>query len=160
MAEKGIMFKILWVGKTKEENLKNLIDEYKKRILTMIPLKIIEIEEEKRSKREKDHLSLRKESEKIIEKLNRKEYLIVLSDRGKMMSSSEFSEFLYEITMRNKDICFVLGGPWGLDKQLEERANFLFSLSPMTFPHELARVLLLEQIYRALSIGMGSKYHK
>ncbi len=140
--------------------MKNLIDEYKKRILTMIPLKIIEIDEERRSRKENDHLSLRKEREKIIEKLNKKEYLIVLSDRGKMMSSFKFSEFLFEITMRYKDICFVLGGPWGLDKQLEEEANFLFSLSPMTFPHELARVLILEQIYRALSIGMRSKYHK
>jgi len=84
----------------------------------------------------------------------------VLSERGKMMSSEQFSEFLADKFNRNKNVSFVLGGPWGVSKELEEKANCLLSLSPMTFPHEIARVLLLEQIYRALAIKKGSKYHK
>lgn len=153
------MVKILWVGKTREKNLKILIKEYKNRILAIIPLKVIEIEEEKRTGKENERF-LRKEKDKLMEHINEKDYLIILSEKGKMMSSEQFSEFLMDKFFKNKDISFVLGGPWGVSKELEERANFLLSLSPMTFPHEIARVLLLEQIYRALSIKKGIKYHK
>jgi 23S rRNA (pseudouridine1915-N3)-methyltransferase len=153
------MLKILWVGKTKEKDLKNLINEYKKRILAMIPFRIIEIEEEKRMARDIGH-SLKKEMDRIIENLGKNYYLIVLSEKGEMMSSEKFSDFLMDKFNKGKNISFVLGGPWGVSKELEEKANFLLSLSPMTFPHEIARVLLLEQIYRAISIKKGSKYHK
>jgi len=153
------MLKILWVGKTKEKDLKNLINEYKKRILAMIPFRIIEIEEEKRMDRDIGH-SLKKEMDRIIENLGKNYYLIVLSEKGEMMSSEKFSDFLMDKFNKGKNISFVLGGPWGVSKELEEKANFLLSLSPMTFPHEIARVLLLEQIYRAISIKKGSKYHK
>ncbi len=153
------MVKILWVGKTKEKDLKNLIDEYKKRILAMIPIKIIEIEEEKRKCREKERY-LKKEMERIIENLNERDYIILLSEKGRMMSSEQFSEFIMEKFNRNKNLAFILGGPWGVSEELEGEADFLLSLSPMTFPHEIARVLLLEQIYRALSIKKGGKYHK
>jgi 23S rRNA (pseudouridine1915-N3)-methyltransferase len=153
------MLKILWVGKTKEKDLKNLINEYKKRILNMIPLRIIEIEEERKRNNYNEYF-LKKEMERIVENLGKDDYLIVLSERGKMMSSEQFSEFLADKFNRNKNVSFVLGGPWGVSKELEEKANCLLSLSPMTFPHEIARVLLLEQIYRALAIKKGSKYHK
>ncbi len=153
------MLKILWVGKTKEKDLKNLINEYKKRILAMIPFRIIEIEEEKRMERDSGH-SLKKEMDRIIENLGKNDYLIVLSEKGEMMNSEKFSDFLMDKFNRSKNISFILGGPWGVSKELEEKANFLLSLSPMTFPHEIARVLLLEQIYRAISIKKGSKYHK
>lgn len=153
------MLKILWIGKTKEKNLKILINEYKNRISAIIPLKIFEIEEEKRRGKENERF-LRKEKDKLMKHLNEKDYLIVLSEKGKMMSSEQFSEFLTDKFFKNKDISFVLGGPWGISKELDEKANFLLSLSPMTFPHEIARVLLLEQIYRALTIKKGIKYHK
>ncbi len=153
------MVKILWVGKTKERDLKNLINEYKKRILAMIPLKIIEIEEEKRTGKDSDRF-LRKEMDRIMENLNEDDYLILLSEKGQMMHSERFSEFLMDKFSKNKNISFILGGPWGVSKELEVKAHFLLSLSPMTFPHEITRVLLFEQIYRALSIKKGRKYHK
>lgn len=153
------MIKILWVGKTKEKGLKNLINEYKKRILTMSPIKIVEIEEEKRTGKDEEKY-LKREMEKIIENLDKKDYIILLSEKGKLMNSEQFSEFIKDKFNKNKNITFILGGPWGVSEKLEGEVNFLLSLSPMTFPHEIARVLLLEQIYRALSIKKGSKYHK
>lgn len=153
------MLKILWVGETKEKDLKNLINEYKRRVLAMIPMRNIEIEEEKRSGKESEHF-LKKEMGRIMENLDKDDYLIVLSERGEMMNSEKFSDFLMDKFNKSKNVSFVLGGPWGVSKELEEKADYLLSLSPMTFPHEIARVLLLEQIYRALSIKKGSKYHR
>lgn len=153
------MIKILWIGKTKEKDLKNLINEYKKRILAMIPLRIIEIEEEKRAGKNEERY-LKKEMEKIIENLNEKDYIILLSEKGRLMNSEQFSDFIMDKFKKNKNLTFILGGPWGVSQELEGEVNFLLSLSPMTFPHEIARVLLLEQIYRALSIKKGGKYHR
>ncbi len=123
------MLKILWVGKTKENNLKNLINEYKKRILAVVPIRNIEIEEEKRSGRDNEYF-LKKEMVRIMENLSEDDYLIVLSERGKMMSSEKFSDFLMDKFNKNKNISFVLVDHGGFQKNWRRELIIYFHSLP------------------------------
>ncbi|MCM2325898.1 MAG: 23S rRNA (pseudouridine(1915)-N(3))-methyltransferase RlmH [Candidatus Woesearchaeota archaeon] len=138
--------KIICVGKIKDKNIISLIDEYSKRIdrTTFIEIK------------DSDPM---KEGEKIIETLEKikDKHVFVLSEEGREFSSIEFAQKLKKI---EKEIVFVIGGPFGLSDEVKKKADVLFSLSRMTFTHEMARLFLIEQVYRAISINDGKKYHK
>lgn len=151
------MIKLITVGTIKENYLKEAIEEYKKRVSKYTNIEIIELKDEGLVEEEK---AIKLEGEKIKKYLNDKDYLITLEIEGKEYSSIEFSEKLDNILIENSNITFVIGGSYGLSKEITSKAKMHLSFSKMTFPHQLFRVLLLEQIYRAYKINNNESYHK
>ncbi|WP_027408115.1 23S rRNA (pseudouridine(1915)-N(3))-methyltransferase RlmH [Anoxybacillus tepidamans] len=155
---------IISVGKLKEKYLKQGIDEYIKRLSAYAKVEIVEVADEKAP----EHLSEQemkqvkeKEGERILAKIPNDAYVVVLAIEGKMKSSEEFAASLDQLATYGKSkIAFVIGGSLGLSQQVMQRANESLSFSKMTFPHQLMRLILLEQIYRAFRINRGEPYHK
>ncbi len=155
---------IVCVGKLKEGYLINAIDEYSKRLRTYCKLTIIEVADEKiqekMSKKQEDILR-KKEGEKILSKVADKAFVIALDIDGQMLGSIEFTRFLEEKANRGySHIMFIIGGSIGLCDKVLERADYKLSFSKMTFPHQLFRVMLIEQIYRVYKIRSNETYHK
>jgi 23S rRNA (pseudouridine1915-N3)-methyltransferase len=155
---------IICVGKLKEKYLKQGIDEYVKRLSGYAKVEIIEVPDEKSpenlSDQEMEQVK-QKEGERILAKISDDTYVIALAIEGKMKSSEELAESLDKLATYGKSkIAFVIGGSLGLSKQVMQRANEALSFSKMTFPHQLMRLILLEQIYRAFRINRGEPYHK
>lgn len=159
------MIKILAVGKLKEKYLKSAISEYSKRLRPYTKLKIVEISDEQApenlSQKELEQV-LEVEGEKLLSQIKDLDFVITLEIGGKSLSSEEFSQFLREEIDFGKggDIVFVIGGSNGLSPRVSERSDYKLSFSKMTFPHQLMRVILLEQIYRAFRIIHNHPYHK
>ncbi len=151
------MIKIITVGSIKEQYLKDAIEEYQKRIQKYSNIEIIEVKEEGIVEEEK---AKKLEADKILKQIKEKEYVITLAIEGKMLSSLEFASKMNDIMIENSNITFVIGGSYGLEDSIKERSNFHLSFSNMTFPHQLFRVLLLEQIYRTFKINHNESYHK
>ena len=151
------MIKIITVGQLKEKYLKEAVEEYKKRLSKYTNLEIIEIKDEGLVEESK---AIELEGEKINKYLDNKDYIITLEIEGKQMSSVEFSEKLERIQMENSNIVFIIGGSYGLSKSIKDKSNLKLSFSKMTFPHQLFRVILLEQIYRSYKIINNERYHK
>ena len=154
------MISIVAVGKIKEKSLSQLIEEYKKRIGAYSKIEIIEVSDEPN-----DRLSDEKvkeiEGQRIIKQLKKDSYVILLSLKGKQMDSIKFSREIEKInTYNSSHITFVIGGSVGVSEQVEQRADLLLKLSEMTFPHNIARLLILEQIYLAYKILNNETYHK
>lgn len=149
--------KIICVGKLKENYLKEASKEYQKRIQKYTNLEIIEVEDEKI---DDEKITLQKEKIKIEKHLHPKDYIITLEIEGKQMSSLEWAEKLNQIFIQNSNIILLIGGSYGLHQDLKKRSNYKLSFSKMTFPHQLFRILLLEQIYRSYKILSNEKYHK
>lgn len=151
------MIKIITVGFLKELYLKDAIAEYLKRIKKYTNIEMIELKDEGIVEPKK---ALQLEEERIIKQINDKDYIITLEIEGKELSSVEFADKMNHIMIENSNILFIIGGSYGLSDTIKERANFHLSFSKMTFPHQLFRVLLLEQIYRAYKINHNESYHK
>ena len=151
------MIKIIAVGSVKEKYLQDAITEYIKRIKKYTNLDIIEVKDEGIVEKEK---ALNIEAEKIKKHINEKEYLITLEIEGKEYTSLEFANKLENIFIENSNITFIIGGSHGLHENVKEKANLHLSFSKMTFPHQLFRLLLLEQIYRSYKINNNESYHK
>lgn len=151
------MIKIICLGKVKEKYLQDGIDEYIKRISKYTQVKIIELEDEGIKD---DKVALKKEKEKILKYLNTKDYIIALDISGKEMTSLEFADKIDKTLIINSDITFIIGGSYGLDEEIKSISNYRLSFSKMTFPHQLFRLILLEQIYRAYKINHNEEYHK
>ena len=148
------MIKLLCVGKIKEKFYKDAIMEYKKRLSKYTKLQIIEINDEK------EEVALKKEAENIMKYINEKDYVITLEIEGKTLSSVEFAEKLAKTLMINSNITFVIGGSYGLADSIKQRSNYRLSFSKLTFPHQLFRVIFLEQLYRSFKINNRETYHK
>ncbi|MBQ2639651.1 MAG: 23S rRNA (pseudouridine(1915)-N(3))-methyltransferase RlmH [Bacilli bacterium] len=151
------MIKIITVGNIKEKYLKDAIEEYRKRLSKYTKLEIIEVKDEGLVEKEK---AIDKEASKIEKYINEKDYIITLEIEGKELSSLDFAKKLDKIQIENSNITFIIGGSYGLSDKIKEKRNFHLSFSKMTFPHQLFRVFLLEQIYRAYKINNNEKYHK
>lgn len=151
------MIKIITVGSIKENYLKDAIEEYKKRLSKYTNLEIIELKDEGLVEEEK---AKKLEAEKIEKQLGEKDYIITLEIEGKEYTSEEFAEKLRLIQMESSNITFIIGGSYGLDDRIKQRAKMHLSFSKMTFPHQLFRVILLEQIYRSYKINNHESYHK
>jgi len=151
------MIKIICVGKIKEDFYKNAIDEYKKRLSKYTDLQIIEVPDEGLSDIK---TSLKKESEKILKQINHKDYIITMEIEGKQLTSTELAEKIDNIFNINSNITFIIGGSYGLSDEIKKIANFKLSFSKLTFPHQLFRIILLEQIYRVFKINNNESYHK
>ncbi len=144
------MLKIIAVGKMKNKPLEELANEYRKRISKYDKLDIVEIKD----------MGVEKEGEKILEILrSAKGKIYAMTEEGKHQTSEEFSQTLENDLMTNGTSIFIIGGPYGLSQEVKQAAHCIFSLSKMTFTHEWARTILLEQLYRAKSISAGSSYH-
>ncbi len=151
------MIKIITVGQIKEKYLKEAIEEYKKRISKYTNLEIIELKDEGLVEEEK---AKKLEAEKIERQLNDKDYIVTLEIEGKEYTSLEFAEKLRTIQIENSNITFIIGGSYGLADSIKSKAKMHLSFSKMTFPHQLFRVILLEQIYRSYKINNNENYHK
>lgn len=151
------MIKIICIGKIKEKYFSEAIKEYEKRLSKYTNLEIIELQDEGIKDKK---VALKKEKEKIEKVLNSKDYLITLEIEGKELTSLELSTKIDETLAINSNITFLIGGSYGLDDELKKRANFHLSFSKLTFPHQLFRILLLEQIYRSFKIQNNEEYHK
>lgn len=151
------MIKIICVGKIKEKYLKDAIDEYTKRISKYTKLNLIEVKDY-----DYDDINkvLNSEKEQIEKYIDSKDYLITLEIEGKQISSEQLATKLDETLTINSNITFVIGGSYGIDKSIKDKANYHLSFSTLTFPHQLFRVLLLEQIYRSYKINNNESYHK
>ena len=151
------MIKVLVVGSIKEQYLKDAIEEYKKRISKYTNIEIIEVKDEGLVEESK---AMKLEEEKLMKHINEKDYLITLEIEWKQFTSPEFAEKINNILIENSNITFVIGGSYGLTDNIKNKARLHLSFSKMTFPHQLFRVLLLEQIYRAYKINNNESYHK
>ena len=151
------MIKIITVGSIKEKYLKEAIDEYTKRIRKYTNIEIIEVKDEGLVEENK---AISMEGFKIQKYLNQKDYIITMEIDGKEMTSIEFSEKINQILIENSNIVFIIGGSYGLSQEIKNQAKLHLSFSKMTFPHQLFRVMLLEQIYRSYKIINNESYHK
>lgn len=151
------MIKIITVGNLKEKYLKDAIAEYTKRLKKYTNIEIIELKDEGLVEESK---AMNLEAQKIKKYLNSKDYLITLEIEGKEFSSVEFAKKIDNVLISYSNITFVIGGSYGLSDEIKNMSNLALSFSKMTFPHQLFRVLLLEQIYRAFKINNNESYHK
>ena len=155
-----IKINIIAVGKVKEKYFSLGIEEYKKRLSRFCDFNIIEIEEENYSKADDGTIALikQKEGERILKKLSG--YTVATAIEGKELSSEKFAELIEKTSATHSAINFVIGGSYGLSDGVKQKADMLLSVSDMTFPHTLFRLMLTEQIYRAFCILNGVAYHK
>lgn len=148
------MIKIICIGKIKEKYLRDAIEDYKKRISKYTKLDIIELQDEATGD------ILIKEKEKIIKYINPKDYIITLGINGEMLNSKELSKKIEKTFINYPNITFIVGGSYGLHEDIYKISNYNLSFSKLTFPHQLFRVILLEQIYRSYKIINNESYHK
>lgn len=155
---------IIAVGKIKDKYIQEGIKEFSKRLSRYCNLKIIEVEDEKAPENLSDRdmeAVKKKEGEKILSKIPQNSSIISLEIQGKQISSEELSEKMEELMVNGmNDITFIVGGSLGLSDEVRSKSNFKLSFSKMTFPHQLMRLILLEQIYRAWKIMKNEPYHK
>lgn len=155
---------IACVGRIKEKFYTAAVDEYQKRLGRYCNFRIAEVKDEAipDSPSEKEALKiLEKEGNKLLDKIPSGAYVIALCIEGKQLSSEALAEKISSAALAgNSKLCFIIGGSLGLSDTVKQRADFKLSFSPMTFPHQLMRVILSEQIYRAYTIISGQKYHK
>lgn len=154
--------KLICVGKLKEEYLTLAVKEYSKRISGFANLEIIEVEEAKQNKDNQAETIkvIKDETSNLIKQLNSKEFNILLDVSGKQFSSEEFSSKIDSTLKDFSTITFFIGGSNGVDDSLRNLVNLRWSFSKLTFPHQLIRVMLLEQIYRMFKINSNQAYHK
>ncbi|MBR6127230.1 23S rRNA (pseudouridine(1915)-N(3))-methyltransferase RlmH [bacterium] len=153
--------KVIALGKIKEKFLKDGIDEFLKRLVPYTSIEIIELNPIEIKDENLTQKILEEEGEKILSNIKENSYVITLEINGKQLSSEEFAQKINEITMSGVgELIFVIGSSCGLASSVSSRADFKLSMSKMTFLHQFARLILVEQIYRAFKIMKGEKYHK
>lgn len=155
---------LIVLGKLKEKYMKDFASEYEKRLSAYCKMTVVELEPVKLSdnpsQSEIDN-ALIKETRMIKDKIAKNSYVFSMCIEGKQMSSEELSQKLCDIALSGKNtVTFVIGSSFGLSDEIKQMSDFKFSMSKMTFPHKLARIMLTEQIYRGFSISNNGKYHK
>ena len=155
---------LITVGKIKEKYFADAIKEYMKRLSRYCKLEIIEVVDEKTPDKSSEALDIQikeKEAERILRHIKEEAYVIALAIEGEMLDSVELADKIERLGIQRKShIAFIIGGSLGLAKSVTKRADYKLSFSKMTFPHQLMRVILLEQIYRGYRIMNGQSYHK
>ena len=150
------MIKIISVGKIKEKYLSDAIKEYIKRLSKYTKIEIIEVKDEDFD----INKTLETEKNSILKYIDDKDYIVTLDIEGNQISSVEFASKINDIFNHNPNITFIIGGSYGLHNDIKDLSNYSLSFSKMTFPHQLFRVMLLEQIYRTFKINNNETYHK
>ena len=154
---------IVCIGKIKEAYLKDAINEYSKRLSKYCKLTILELPDEKIPDKLNENLSneiKNKESNAILNHIKKDSYIICLDLTGKELSSEDFSKNIENLSLQTSSITFVIGGSLGLSSDLLKKAHQKICFSKMTFPHQLIRVFLLEQLFRGFKISNGETYHR
>lgn len=144
------MIKIIAVGKIKEKYLQEAINDYKKRISKYSKIEIIEVEDSNK----------KEEAKNILKQIKTKDYVLLLDVKSNQLTSLEFANKIDKTLIQNSTICFIIGGSDGFDEKIYSLAKEKISFSQMTFPHQMFRVMLLEQIYRSYKIINNESYHK
>ena len=150
------MIKVLCIGKIKESFYREAIDEYLKRLSKYTKIEIIELNDFNYDKEK----TIKEESNLIISKLNNNDYKILLDINGNMLDSISLSKKINDSLISNSIITFIIGGSYGVSEELRKIVDYRLSFSNLTFPHQLFRVVLLEQIYRSFKIINNEEYHK
>ena len=153
---------VICIGKIKENYLKNAIEEYSKRLSKYCKLTITELPDEKIPDKLNNSLEndiKTKECNNIINHIKKDSYIIALDLNGKQFTSEEFSKKIENLSMENSNLTFIIGGSLGLNREILNLANQKICFSKMTFPHQLIRVFLLEQLFRAFKISNNETYH-
>lgn len=155
---------IICVGNIKEKYFTDAIKEYSKRLKSYVNIEIIEVGEHKLPNKHSSSQiieGMEKEADQILSKIKDRAYVVPLCVEGKQLSSEDFADKIEKITIDGySDICFIIGGSYGLHQKVKSKGKFRLSFSKMTFPHQLMRVVLVEQIYRAFRILKNEPYHK
>ena len=155
---------IICVGKLKEKYLRDAVSEYSKRLGAFCKFSVVETDEEKTNSAPNEagiEKILDAEGKRILSKIDRADHVIAMCIEGKQMSSEKLADHIEKAGVRGESVIdVVIGGSWGLSEEVKRRADMRLSMSEMTFPHQLARVMVCEQLYRAFSINAGTKYHK
>ena len=158
-----LQINILYVGNIKDKFFQDAVSEYEKRLNGLCKLKNIELKEEKPKDESESEIAtiIRKEGDRLLEAIPPKSYKIALCVEGKQISSEDLAQKISEIPLSGySEITFIIGGAFGMDERVKKAADFRLSISKMTFTHRMMRVILIEQIYRALNIAGGGHYHK
>ena len=150
------MIRIICVGKIKESYYKDAILEYKKRLSKYTRIEIIEINDENMDIKK----TIKKEAENILKYMHESDYNIALDINGKEFDSETLAKKINEIFISKSTITLIIGGSYGLGQSIKDKCNLLLSFSKLTFPHQLFRVILLEQLYRSFKILNNEEYHK
>lgn len=152
-------FRLVWVGSNSDTEFREAIERYSNRIKHFFPVEVVEVAPEKGRKDAKT--AIRAESARLIEAIPYRGTTVVVDERGVVWGSLKFAKWLEELTSREPNgVTFVLGGDAGMNEDVRGQADLVLSLSAMTLPHQLARVVLLEQIYRACTLMRNVTYHK
>ena len=153
--------RFLWIGKTKDPWLLKVEDKYLKRIEQHLPVQKTMVPDFKKSDPHQESTQSQREAQNIERHLSPKTYLAVLDSLGEELTSPQLASSLADLMNRGvSEVTFLVGGHLGIPKRIKDRADLKLSLTKLTLPHELARVVLLEQIYRAVTIIKGLPYHK
>ena len=151
---------LVQTGKTTDKHVAGIADLYLSRIGKYTPFEIVTLPDIKNSAGLPVQEQKIKEGKKILQALNNDDFIVLLDERGRELRTVEFSAWMEKIFMiSRKRIVFVIGGPWGFSDEVYKRADLMISLSRMTFPHQLVRLLFLEQLYRVFTIIKGEPYH-
>ena len=155
--------RFITLGTLKEQYLRDAAAEYEKRLGAFCRFENIQLKEERLSdspSQSEIKSALERESAKILEQIPPRAYCIAMCVEGKQLSSEELAQKLDVAVQDTSDICFIIGSSFGLSDMVKQRADMRLSVSKLTFPHQLMRVILLEAVYRAFNIQKGTKYHK
>lgn len=155
--------RFITLGTLKESYLRDAAAEYEKRLGAFCKCEVIQLKEERLSDDPSDSeikSALDRESDKIFAQIPPRAYVIAMCVEGKQLTSPELAQKIDEIMSRTSDVCFIIGSSFGLADSVKQRADLRMSISKLTFPHQLMRVVLLEAVYRAFNIQKGTKYHK
>ena len=155
---------LICVGKLRERYFADAAEEYLKRLKRLMPVNVLELPDEREPSAPSDALNeavMKREGERIIQRIGAQDYVIAMCIDGVQLESEALAQKISALFTRGKSgLTFVVGGSLGLHKSVLDRANERMSMSKMTFPHQLARVMLLEQLFRAAKINAGERYHK
>ena len=151
------MIKIICIGKIKEKFFKEAIEEYLKRLSKYTKIELVELQD---IANDNINIILEKEIDLILNKIKEKDYIITLEIEGEEINSLELSDKIDKSLISNSNITFIIGGSYGLHQDIKNISNYKLSFSKLTFPHQLFRIMLLEQIYRSFKILNNETYHK
>lgn len=149
---------LIQIGKTKDRWLQEGIDEYLKRLGPFHNLRVVELPDHSLRTSQNSEVVRAREAETVLKQLGEDDYLVLLDEGGMLKTSLEFSHFLSSLSDKRR-VVFLIGGVYGAHASLKARANAILSLSPLTFTHRMARLILIEQIYRATMIANSRSYH-
>jgi 23S rRNA (pseudouridine1915-N3)-methyltransferase len=151
---------LIFTGKTSEKYLDDTLNNYINRIRNYMPIEVCYIRESSKLRKSDIELIKKHEANEIIKNIESSDYVILLDEKGKTFSSTEFAQFINMQINRNvRRLVFIIGGPYGFSDIMYQHAHIILSLSPMTFTHQMVRLILVEQIYRAFTILKGEPYH-